>query len=68
MKWRLDQSAVEQINEMTNQLGDNFDSIMTSYFEDFKKSMKERFRIPKSLVEAHEKDICFLVDTNNTYA
>ena len=53
---------------MISQLGNNFDSIKTSYFEDFKKSMKERFRIPKSLVEAHEKDIYFLVDTKNTYA
>ena len=41
---------------------------MTSYFEDFNKSMKEKFRIPKSLVEAHEKDIFFLVDSDNTYA
>ena len=60
--------AIEKINNMINQIGNNFESIMTSYFEDFKKSMKERFRIPKSLVEAHEKDIYFLVDTDNTYA
>ena len=53
---------------MINQLGNNFESVMTCYFEDFKKSIKERFRIPKSLVEAHEKDIYFLVDTDNTYA
>ena len=41
---------------------------MTSYFEYFKKPMKEIFRIPKSLVEAHAKHIYFLVDTINTYA
>ena len=41
---------------------------MTSYFEDFKKEMKQRFRIPKSLVETCAKDILFLVDTNYTYA
>ena len=53
---------------MINQLGDNFESVMTSYFEDFKKSIKARYSIPKSLVEAQAKDIYFLVDTNNTYA
>ena len=37
---------------MINQLGDSFELVMTSYFEDFKNSMKERLRIPKSLVEA----------------
>ena len=52
------------MNDMINQLGDKFESAMTSYFEDFKKSIKERFRIPMSLVETHAKDICFLVDTN----
>ena len=41
---------------------------MTSYFEDFKMSMKAKFRIPMSLVETNAKDICFLVDTTFTYA
>ena len=40
---------------------------MTSYFEDFKKSMKQRLRIPISLVEKHINDICFLVDIDHTY-
>ena len=40
---------------------------MTSYFEDFKKSMKQRMRIPVSLVEKHVNDICFLVDIDYTY-
>ena len=56
-----------QINDFIEQLGDNFESIMTSYFEDFKKKMKGRMRIPISLVEKHEKDICFLVDIDFTY-
>lgn len=38
---------------MIGQVGDNFESVMTSYFEDSKKSMKEIFRILVSLVEAH---------------
>ena len=40
---------------------------MTSYFEDFKKSMKQRSRILVSLVEKHVNDICFLVDIDFTY-
>ena len=48
-------------------MGDNFETIMTSYFEDFKKSMKQRLRISVSLIEQHIKDIFFLVDIDYTY-
>ena len=58
---------IGKINESIRQLRNNFDSIMTSYFEDFKKSMKERHRILVSLVEKHAKDVFFLVDTDFTY-
>ena len=40
---------------------------MTSYFEDFKKTMKGRMRIPVSLVEKHVQDLSFLVDIDFTY-
>ena len=40
---------------------------MTSYFEDFQKTMKGRMRIPISLAEKHVQDICFLVDIDFTY-
>ena len=40
---------------------------MTSYFEDFKKSMKQKIRIPISLVEQHINDIFFLFDIDYTY-
>ena len=40
---------------------------MTSYFEEFKKTMKGRMRIPVSLVEKHVQDIFFLVDVDYTY-
>ena len=53
---------------MIGQLGNNFETMMIGYFEDFKKSMKARFKIPVSLVETHENDIFFLVDTDFTYA
>ena len=58
---------VVQVNEYIEQMGANFETIMTSYFEDFKKSMKQRLRIPVSLVEQHVNDICFLVDIDYTY-
>lgn len=48
-------------------MGDNFESIMTSYFEVFKKSTKQRVRIPVSLEEKNINDIYFLVDIDFTY-
>ena len=48
-------------------MGDKFEAQMTSYFEDFKKSMKQRLRILVSLVEQHINDIYFLVDIDHTY-
>jgi hypothetical protein len=38
-------------------MGENFETLMIIYFEYFKKSMKERIRIPVSLVEKHYNDI-----------
>ena len=38
--WKTNRSIAVQINEYIEQMGDNFESIMTSCFEDFKKSMK----------------------------
>ena len=67
VEWKTNRSVVVQINDFIKQLGDNFESIMTSYFEDFKRKMKERMRILVSLVEKHVKDICFLVDIDFTY-
>ena len=48
-------------------MGDNFETIMTSYFEDFKKSIKQRLITLVSLVEKHINDILFLVDIDYTY-
>ena len=56
-----------QIGEFIEQLGNNFESVLTSYFEDIKKSMKERLRILVSLVDKHFNDVFFLVDTDFTY-
>lgn len=48
-------------------MGDNFDAQMTSDFEDFEQSMKQRMWIPISLTEQYVKDIFFLVDIDYTY-
>ena len=48
-------------------MGDKFEAQRTSYFEDFKKSMKQIMRILVSLVEQHIHDIFFLVDIDYTY-
>ena len=48
-------------------MGDNFETIMTSYFEDIKKSMKERIMIPVSLVEKNYDDVWFPTNVDYTY-
>ena len=65
--WKTNRSIAVQIGEYIKQLGENFESIMTSYVQDFKKSMKQRHRIPVSLLEKHFNDVCFLVDVDFTY-
>lgn len=65
--WKKDRPVVYQINEYIVELGDNFESIMDAYFEDFKERMQSRYRIPKQLVEEYEKDICFLVDCDKVH-
>ena len=60
--WKANRSIAIQIIEFIEQMGNNFETIMTGYFEDFKKSMKQRLRIHVSLVEQHINEICFLVD------
>ena len=67
VNWNSNKFAITQINEYIEQMGDNFEAQMTSYFEDFKKSMKQRMRISISLVEQHVNDIFFLVDIDYTY-
>ena len=65
--WKTNKSVPVQIGEFIKKLGDKFESLMTSYFEDFRKSMKQRLRIPIYLVEKHVNDICFLFDIDYTY-
>lgn len=65
--WKTNRSVAVQINEYIKQMGDNFESVMTSYFKDFKKSMKQRLRISISLVEKNCNEFFFLVDIDYTY-
>ena len=65
--WKTNRPMAVQINEYIEQMGDNFESVMTSYFEGFKQSMKQRLRIHVSLVENYYNEICFLVDIDYTF-
>ena len=67
VNWDQNKTIVDQINKFIAQMGDNFDNQMSIYFDDFKNAMKKRMRIPVSLVNQHENDICFLVDIDYTY-
>ena len=40
--WKKNRYVAVQIGEFIEQLGENFESVMTSYFEDLKQSMKKR--------------------------
>ena len=51
VNWKSKKSPITQINEYIEKMGDNFEAQMTSYFEDFNKSIKQRLRILVSLVE-----------------
>ena len=51
VSWKTNRLVIMQIGEYIEQLGENFESLMTSYFEDFKQSMKKRMRIPASPVK-----------------
>lgn len=46
-----------KINEYIYQLGENFENVMDIYFEEFKKRMKMRMRIPEELVIKYYSDI-----------
>lgn len=65
--WKTNRSVAIEIGEYIEQLGENFESLMTSDFEDFKQSMQKRLRIPVSLVEKHYDDVYFLVDVDYTF-
>lgn len=41
---------------------------MDKYFDKLKNKMKNRMRIPKLVIDHYFDDICFMVDTDFTYA
>ena len=40
---------------------------MDGYFEYFKQKIKNRFKIPKSIIDQFDDKVCFLMDTYFTY-
>ena len=67
MVWGKDIPILYQINEFIAELGENFDSVLDSYFEEFKERMNNRFRIPPRLVEEYKEEVCFMVDCDKVY-
>ena len=67
VEWRKDTPVLYQINEFIAEMGENFESIMDSYFEEFRKKMNNRFRIPPKLVDDYKEEVCFMVDTDYVY-
>lgn len=65
--WQKDRPIMYQINDFITELGDNFASIVDAYFDEFRAKMENRHRIPQTLVDEFEKEICFLVDCDKTY-
>src|SRR5271156_1430851 len=65
--WRKDTPILYQINEFIAEMGQNFDTVMDNYFEEFKDKMNNRFRIPPKLVKDYKDDICFIVDCDKVY-
>ena len=56
-----------QITEYISKMGENYNSIMDNYFDAFKETMNNRFRISKKLVEDYKDDVCFMVDSDKVY-
>ena len=48
-------------------MGENYNSIMDNYFDEFKDKMNNRFKIPKALVDDYQDDACFMVDCDKVY-
>ena len=56
-----------QISEYITQLGENFENVMDTYFEEFKKRMKRRMRILEEFFTSYYNDICFHIDRDNIF-
>ena len=65
--WEQGKLVTRKINEYITQLGENFENVMDTYFEEFKKRMRKRIGIPEELVMKHYNNVCFLVDTYKTF-
>ena len=54
MVWKKETLVLYQINKFIAKMGKNFKSIMNNYFDTFKEKMKNKFSIPRKLVEDYE--------------
>lgn len=64
--WSTDKLVTLHIIDLIKSLGDTFNSLVDSYYEQFKERMNSWSRIPRQLVEEYEHEISFLVDIDFT--
>lgn len=65
--WDRTRPMTKQINDFIEQLGEIFETIMDGYYEEFKGKMKNRLRIPQSVIDHYYEDICFMMEIDFTY-
>lgn len=51
----------KQLLEIFTGMGTDKDNNITEYFKTFKEKMKTRERLPQSIVDKYEKEICFVI-------
>ena len=66
--WDMSQIFVEQVNDLINRLGENFEAIIDNYFEEFKIKKRNKLGIPKSVINKYYDEICLVVDIDFVHA
>lgn len=56
----------KQLQEAFTGMGTDRDNNITYYFKTFQSKMRARERIPQSIVEKYDKQICFLIKRDET--
>lgn len=63
--WQADKLVMIQIGDMANKLGNQFNEVMTDYFETFHLRMHARKSIPSTIVDLYKDEVCFLVSIDH---
>ena len=54
--WRKDTHVLYQINDIIEEMSENFERVLHNYFEVFKEKMNNKFWIPPKLVEDYKEE------------